>query len=414
MLSRGWISAFAVAAMLAPIASAQGPSDWKGLYDAHKWTDLYVQIQSASEAPVLYRGAMAVAFNQDPETAERLLLSVINTSPHSPEAYEASEWLSHLYFYRGQYRKLVNVMERRWAAFPTKKERKQEKAEIAGFRNLPDQVTENSRPSTLRHETGRTFVPLSINGGSATYFFDTGAWISCMSESEANRLHLTIRRTSGSLGQSAGSHVGFRTVIATDVIVGETHFKDVSFAVFPDEQEPWSDLPAGRRGIIGIPMLVGLKTVRWERAGQIVFGNSPRAFDIRKANLVFDSDHLVISASVEGEAIDATVDTGAVNTDLYQPFADKFQALLQRSGKPDTREVRGVGHAETFQSVTLPELSIEVGGVRTALSPAHVLLKSIGAKCCVGNFGMDLFSQTSAMEIDFGAMQLRLVSRISP
>lgn len=163
-----------------------------------------------------------------------------------------------------------------------------------------------------------------------------------------------------------------------------------------------------------MPMLVGLKTVRWENAARIGFGSSPRPFNIRNANLVFDSDHLVISASVEGETIDATVDTGAVSTDLYQPFVEKFRALLQRSGKVDTREVRGVGHTETFQSVTLPELKIQVGGARTVLAPAHVLLKSIGAKCCVGNFGMDLFSQTSAMEIDFGAMQLRLVDQARP
>jgi len=202
----------------------------------------------------------------------------------------------------------------RWAAFPDKKERKQEEAEIAGFRGLPDQTIESSHPSTLTHELGSTFVRLSIDGGSATYFFDTGAWISCMSESEANRLHLTIRNTSESMGQSAGSQVGFRTAVASDVIVGDTHFKDISFAVFPDNQEPWKDLAVGRKGIIGIPILVGLKTLRWEKASKIAF-------------------------------------------------------------RP----------AAAVKSVTLPHLTIRIGGVDTVLSPAHILLKSIGAECCVGN-----------------------------
>jgi predicted aspartyl protease len=414
MVLRVLIPALAVVAAIAPPAIAQDSSEWKSLYDAHKWKDLYVHIRSAAGVPPLYRGAMGVAFHQDPEGAERLLLSVAGTNPISPEAYDAFEWLSHLYFYRGQYRKLVDVMERRWAAFPDKKERQQEEAEVAGFRGLPDQVTESSRASTLDHEPGSTFVSLSINGGAATYFLDTGAWISCMSESEANRLHLTINRTSGTIGQSAGSHVGFRTAVASDVIIGATHFKNVSFAVFPDDQEPWRDLAVGRRGIIGVPLLVGLQTVRWEKAGPIVFGNSPHAFDIHKANLVFVDDHLVISVSVEGKPIDATVDTGAVSTDLYQPFADRFENLLRANGKADTREVHGVGHSETFQSVTLPELRIQVGGARTVLSPAHVLLKSIGAPCCVGNFGMDLFSQTPVMEIDFGAMELRLLDQARP
>jgi hypothetical protein len=301
-------------------------------------------------------------------------------------------------------------MERRWAAFPSKKERTQEQSFIGGFRGLPNQILERTRPSKVAHELGSIFIPLSIDDKSATYFLDTGAWISCMSESEAKRLRLRIRKSSGTLGQSAGSQVGFRTVVAQEVIVGNTRFKDVSFAVFPDNQEPWSKLPPGRRGIIGIPILVGLQTLRWEVAGTIELAEQSEPFNVRKSNLTFDNDHLVVIATVQNQKISATVDTGAINTDLYKPFADKFESLLKEYGKKDSTEVRGVGHAETFDSMTLPELRIRVGGSDTILSPAHVLLKSIGANCCIGNFGMDLFKQASAMKIDFSAMTLQLVT----
>ncbi len=410
MSARVLISAFVVLSAIASRGVGHEASELKVLYDAHRWNDLYVRVQNTSNAPTLYRGAVGVAFNQDPEKSERLLLSLISADPQSTEAYDASEWLSHLYLYRGQYHSLAVTMERRWAAFPEKKERTQEQADLAGFRGLPDQIIESSRPSTLKHEPGSIFIPLSINDGSATYFFDTGAWISCMSESEASRLHLVIRNTSGTMGQSAGSKVGFRTAVAADVIIGETHFKDVSFAVFPDNQEPWVGLPVGRKGIIGMPMLVGLRTLRWQKTGDIELATESHPFNIRDANLVFDNDHLVLSATVQGEKIYATVDTGAVSTDLYKAFADKFGALLKKYGKTDTKEVRGVGHAESFESVTLPELKIRIGRANTVLAPAHVILKSIGAECCVGNFGMDLFMQAPAMNIDFGAMELHLVS----
>jgi hypothetical protein len=104
------------------------------------------------------------------------------------------------------------------------------------------------------------------------------------------------------------------------------------------------------------------------------------------------------------------VDTGAISTDLYKPFAEKFETLVKQYGKKDSTEVRGVGHADKFESMTLPELRIRVGGADTVLSPAHVLLKSIGANCCVGNFGMDLFKQAAALKIDFGAMSLQLLT----
>jgi hypothetical protein len=300
-------------------------------------------------------------------------------------------------------------MDKRWAAFPDKKEKSQEQAAVTGFRGLPDQVLESTRPSKLTHEPGSIFIPLSINGNSATYFFDTGAWVSCMSESEAKRLHLQIRNSSGSMGQIAGAQVGFRTAVAQDVVIGNTRFKDVSFAVFPDNQEPWSDLQPGRRGIIGIPLLVGIQTINWEKDGVAELSYQPEPFNIQRSNLSFDNDHVVITATIQNQKVGATVDTGATRTDLYKPFADKFENLLKQHGKKDSIEVHGIGHAEKFDCITLPQLRIRIGETDTILSPAHVLLRSIGAECCIGNFGLDLFKQARALKIDFNAMTLQLL-----
>jgi hypothetical protein len=59
--------------------------------------------------------------------------------------------------------------------------------------------------------------------------------------------------------------------------------------------------------------------------------------------------------------------------------------------------------------VVLPRVGIRIRNFDAILAPAHVLMKSIGADCCVGNFGLDLFRQAAAMKIDFGAMTLELV-----
>jgi hypothetical protein len=94
MSIRMLIFGFTLLAALVYRGFGQGVSDLKVLYDAHKWNDLYSRVQATSNAPPLYRGAMGVAFNQDPEESERLLLSIINGNPRSPQAYDASEWLS--------------------------------------------------------------------------------------------------------------------------------------------------------------------------------------------------------------------------------------------------------------------------------------------------------------------------------
>jgi len=389
----------------AVLADDSAHSEIKTLYDARRWAELYRAVQG-HQAPALYRGAVAAVFGDDLR-AEPILRSVISSAPHSEEAYEAYEWLAHIYFRNGEYRRFVTDMEARWAAFPNKSEVQNERSAVAGFRGLPDQSAGKPRHSTLPHKLGETFIPISINRSPATYFFDTGAWLNCMSESEAKRLGLTIHEADGTLGTGTGVRVGFRTVVAPGVTVGDIHFRNVSFAVFRDDQEPWSLLPVGRRGLIGMPILLGLRTLRWSREATLEIGKKSAPANPERSNLFFDDDHLVVSGDLGRNRILATLDTGAETTDLYEKFAKEF-ALLIAAGKRDTSEVRGVGHAESFDSITIPELKFHLGGLEVALSPAHVLLKQIGAKCCIGNFGMDLLKQGSAFTIDFGAMRLDL------
>ena len=382
-----------------------GASDLASLYHAHQWAELREAVRS-QKGPVVYRGIVAAVYGDD-RRAERILLGVIRTAPESGDAYEAYEWLTHIYIRTGQYRLLINNMEARWAAFPNKSEIPAEQHAIAGFRGLPDQTVSKLRQATLPHDAGEIFIPISINKIPSTYFFDTGAWVNCMSESEAVRLGLAIHEAGGTLSQAAGAQIGFRTAVAPELMVGEIHFRNVSFAVFPDNQEPWSLLPAGRRGMIGIPILLGLRTMRWSQDGTVEIGAKAGALRDERTNLFFDDDHLAIAGNLGSGKILATLDTGAESTDLYQAFAKSFAALTD-GGKKDVTEVRGVGHAENFDSITLPELKFQLGGSDVVLRPAHVLMKELGAKCCVGNFGMDLFKQGKAFRIDFGAMRFEL------
>ncbi len=362
---------FAILAASLAFAEESGSAGLKSLYEAQRWAELHDALGKV-KGNDLYRGAVGVIFNQDPRRTENLLLSVIKSAPRSEGAYQAYEWLSHLYLRSGQYSRLLTMMDERWATFPERPERKQEEAELGGFRGLPDQIVADTRPSILQHENGSIFIPLSVNGSSATYFFDTGAWVSCMSESEAQRLGLRIRRTSGKMGTMTNS-AGFRTAVAREVVVGELHLKNVSFAIFPDDREPWSVLPPGRRGIIGMPILLAFRTLRWVPDGALEIGGKSAPLDVRKSNLIFDDDHLVVTVGIQGRKTLAALDTGALGTDLYQNLAAQFPSLME-SGKKESTEVRGVGGAEKYDSVIVPELRFEVGGVETVLRPAHVLL----------------------------------------
>jgi len=125
-------------------------------------------------------------------------------------------------------------------------------------------------------------------------------------------------------------------------------------------------------------------------------------------HLYFDDDSLVVESDTNGERVLATVDTGAVTTDLYENFAKQFTKLINKEGTKEKHDIRGVGNALTFDAVTLPRLPFTLGGMAVVLAPAHVMLKPIGNQRCVGNFGMDLFKQGRSLLIDLRAMRLQL------
>ena len=394
-------------AITASFALAQDAT-LQDLYRGHRWRELSESPKLPTGSP-FYRAAIAAVFNQ--LSAEKLLREVIRSSPHSDDAYEAYEWLEHIYIRTGRYASLIAVVEARKAAFP---DRHDDVAETALFRGLPDQITGPAKRAKLSHEPGKIFIPASINGLPATYFFDTGGMVSSMSESEAKRLGMEVHDSSGTIGNSAGGRVGLRTAVAREMTIGPIRYRNVSFAVFPDTQEPWSDLPAGRRGLIGLPLILGFRTLRWEPTGGMQIGATPAALDHNRANLAFDGDSLVTTAALGDREVFATVDTGAESTDLYLNFKKQFPKLVSEQGVADKTELHGVGQTDTVESVTLPKVAFVLGGATVTLAPAHVLGKQILNPRIAGNFGMDLFSQTKAFKIDFGAMRLDLEPAAPP
>jgi hypothetical protein len=121
---------------------------------------------------------------------------------------------------------------------------------------------------------------------------------------------------------------------------------------------------------------------------------------------MLDNDHLAVSVRLEGRTVFGAVDTGAQGTDLFRELAVQFPSILE-SGTRGSTQVRGVGGAESYASVTLPEITFEIGGIQATLRSQDVLM-SRGIRSYIGNFGLDIFQQGRAFKFDFTAMRLEL------
>jgi len=259
-----YISLFLYLLVLCSLTAAQSVTESQVLDDCRQWLDLRELPGPAS--PALLRAAAANARNQT-AVSESLLLSIVRSQPASEAARGAHELLSRIYLRSGQYGRLIANLDQWARAFPDDPKLRAEKADVEQFRGLPDQTNGRLRSSKLRHGPGNDFaVPVLINGRRATYLLDTGAWISIMTIAEAKRLGLTIREGTGMIGDPSGNGVKIRTAVAKRLSVGSMIFHDASFAILPDV-EPWKSMPPRHGGIIGVPVRLQLRCVRWVKGG---------------------------------------------------------------------------------------------------------------------------------------------------
>jgi tetratricopeptide (TPR) repeat protein len=295
----------------------------------------------AASSPQFYRGAVEAAFHQPPQ-AKKDLEAILRARPHDHDAYEARALLAGLYLRTGQYREAAIQADALLADKPDAEDAKNVQSVLRVLSQTPDQVVVQKKPSAVRMhiEDGNLFLPVAINGAPADYALDTDAAVSLLSESEAKRLGLAVRDVQTKIEGMSGAGIGARVAVADTFILGNIRLANVAFYVLPDKQPPFDSLPSERQGIVGIPVILALQTLRWNpRNNTFECGFPSRGQDFRHSNLSYDGASPLTQVSIGSKGLEFSFDTGAQNTDLYPFFAQDFADLLGAEGKKESRQL---------------------------------------------------------------------------
>lgn len=383
----------------------------KSLYEAHQWFKLRDAVQ-AKRVSAFYRGVVASAFN-DVKQAEQHLQSFIESEPDSERASDARAMLIYLYQRAGQYGQAVSEIEKALAVKPDDVGLKNARALFGALSQYPQQSVVERRFSRVRYSMrgGNMFVPVKVNQKSANYLVDTGANFSLISEAEAKRLGLTVHGSGGSrIGDAAGASVGFRIAVADQLTVGRIRLRHVTFLVMRDDQQPFIDLPSGERGVLGLPVLLALQTLRWKQEGTFEVGFAPGSRKGPKANICFEGSNLIIEGEFRQSKINVFLDTGATRTRALPLFAKEFASFINEFGTKGTDRVTGVGSSVEVDAITLPELALRINGFDVVRRPAQVLLKETTSDSRWWHIwiSLDLLNQARVVTLDLKSMRLAL------
>jgi hypothetical protein len=256
---------------------------------------------------------------------------------------------------------------------PNAEDVKQFLALFSVLSEFPQQRVERRRISRIATSVQDAFrAPVAINGAHRNCLFDTGANFSVISVSQARQLHLvTLRGAGGTLGDGRGPYsltVG-DVALADRVTIGDSTIRNVVFLIQPDER--FTDTPEQQRGVIGLPVILALRTLRWVRGESLEFGFPSERKDIYKSNLCFDSAFSVVAAGTGQRRLRFSFDTGATLTDLYARFGREFPELV-KAGRKDLAERTGAGGTVRDDVVVVPRLPILLGGFPGILRSANL------------------------------------------
>jgi hypothetical protein len=361
------------------------------------------------DVPPFYRGAVASSLNHIVD-AVSYLHEVIKTDPASEDAYQAHDLLANMYQRNGLYREALFELNAAIQERSRSKELQNAKPLFEALATSGD-MTVVSLHRTKIHGIHDRQIPMRVNGKLDNLAFDTGAGISFISDREAAHLGLTAQPVRTKLNDSSGNGIaGFRVAIAKDLEIGGLHLRNVPFLVIPDTNEPFVEFgpKEGHRGLIGLPVLLAMRSIRWTTNGDFEF-DFPPTTATGTSNLLFHETNPVVQVVDGDRKLDFTLDTGAVGTDLNPLFAESFPDLIS-SGKRETNTITGIGGSKDYESVLLPSVSLTVGGKAVTIAPAHVSVAQGlgGVSIWAGNLGNDLLNQGDAVTVDFRVMSLTL------
>lgn len=357
--------------------------------------------------PLFYQGAVACAFN-DLRKCERELARVIKTEPQAENAIEAHRLLAAAYFRAGKYRDALTHVDAILAVRPDDSGVKEDRSLLTALHDSADQTVIRRASTTL--ELQDAGLPIEVNGVQGTYWFDTGADVSALSESDAKRFNLHVLNAQIKEVDVTGAEVDSRVAVADELSIGAFRLKHVAFLVFSDNQPPFNQLPPGSRGVIGLPVLLALERFVWRADKEFEIDSKSSSGNLSQPNLCFNEHSPVVLIQVEARKLALTLDTGATNTDLYPPFAELFPELIHTAAKTESYKTEGVGGAKNMNAAILESLRMSIGGFPVTLRPANVLLTHTteASHYFQGNLGIDLLQQAHKTTFDFKKMRLTL------
>ncbi|WP_119790384.1 retropepsin-like aspartic protease [Flavobacterium anhuiense] len=278
-----------------------------------------------------------------------------------------------------------------------------------------------TRPQSIDKFTKITVVAVKDKAGLITtevkakdtvshFVFDTGAGISCITESIAKKMGVKILPDNNiSVESFTGQKNKVRIGVASEINLGELKIHNAVFLVYPDKAFTFADGAYVINGIIGFPIIKELGTITFEK-DKLTFSKESES-GANEKNLFVDELRAIVMLKYKNKTLPFNFDSGAKVSLFNKAFYETFKTDLDSIGTLETTKSSSAGaEVVSTEVLVLKDQSISLGNKTIQLPKMEIAPKDYGVygEVNYGNIGQDILGQFKKVVISFDGNYLKL------
>ncbi len=252
-------------------------------------------------------------------------------------------------------------------------------------------------------------IMADFGGPEVALLPDTEASLSLITRAEAERLGFRIFSAPTQVGTATGEGVLAYPALAPEFRLGGIVIRNAIFLVVPQRMLYFPEIKKQRSGIIGFPILSGLRQFSFDRAGTLTVPARPE--NGGEPNFFLYHDNPVVEAEYGRDRVLLMLDTGSFSSELYPPFFDRYREDVLRRGSKATATIEGIGGQVALTVYLLGGVTFKIAGRRLDFHRELVVLTqptSEGSGVFVGVLGSDIFPVFSRVTVNYAALRFSL------
>jgi hypothetical protein len=245
----------------------------------------------------------------------------------------------------------------------------------------PPQTATGTRAFTVRGKRdslGLFQVQITTRNYVGSWIVDSGASLSVVSRSAADKIGLELSANAGTAEGTTGLSIPVRTAVIPEMRLGEAVLRNVAVLVAEDSDLSFPKIGYQVEGSSGLPVLAALGRVTLYPDGRVSFSREKETGKGAVSHNFFFEKFAPLVAADFGHGTQLFgLDTGAVLTVLSAQFYRKNQRVLD-TGEWTTLELQGAGGAIVSPAYILRSAVAKLGGGCAKLENVPLLTEATG------------------------------------